>query len=594
MKEGRVTCPHAPKCPGCPLIRLPYEAQAAVKRDRVLEVVARFPVLAGSSVRDTVRAASPTGYRARAKLAAADGRIGLFSQGSHAVVDVPECRVLEPVVLCAVNAVRTAAADLAAAGLGVPLRAVDARSVDDGVLLTLVVPDGTDEVRVRNLADRVVGIEPSVTGVALGFRDEDSRQVLGRAPRPLLGAARATCHVRPRGPFHYATHGAFTQANRSQQAALFDGILGALEARLGSVRGLSVLELFAGSGALSVELAARGARVTAVEVFEPAARLAGEAAEAQNLDIAVRVEDAARATSTAVAERRAFDVVVANPPRRGLVPSIREDLAALSPKLVVYVSCEPRTLVRDLADIRYRGFLPVLLAPYDMMPLTEEVETLAVLAPAPVPPPEVLYADAELIAVEKPPHEPTTPQGEHASSLLARVRRLDGAENAVPVHRLDASTSGVCLFARRPEHVAALSSALSAGEKEYVALARGITRDKGSIRRPLPDHGRARDARTRYARRQVVGGHSLLTVRPDEGRKHQIRRHLASIGHPVVGDARYGDPRTNQHFAALHGLDRTFLHCSRIRIEHCSRALELEAKLAPDLGIVLDHLPDRR
>jgi 23S rRNA-/tRNA-specific pseudouridylate synthase len=250
------------------------------------------------------------------------------------------------------------------------------------------------------------------------------------------------------------------------------------------------------------------------------------------------------------------------------------------------------TLGRDLADLARHGLAPRSLSPFDMMPQTEEVESLAVLERAECPLPAVLYQDERLVAVVKSPHEPTIPQGEHGSSLLDRVRRLEGAAEAVPVHRLDIGTSGVCLMARRPEHVAALAAALSEGEKEYVALVKGVVRDKGSIRRPLVERGRPLAARTRYSRREVVGGHSLVAVRPDEGRKHQIRRHFASLGHPVVGDERYGDPRTNDYFAMKHFLDRPFLHCVRIILDLPGNAVELTAplSLAPDLSAVLESL----
>src|SRR5262249_29871924 len=147
---------------------------------------------------------------------------------------------------------------------------------------------------------------------------------------------------------------------------------------------------------------------------------------------------------------------------------------------------------------------------------------LALVVRSEPPLPDILHEDEHFVAVVKAPHEPTTPQGEHPGSLLSRVRRLPGAAEAVPVHRLDLGTSGVCLMAKKPEYVASIAKALAQGQKEYVALCKGVVREKGAIRRPLVEHGRPHEARTRYARREVVGGHSRVTVRPDEGRKHQI------------------------------------------------------------------------
>ena len=582
----RVTCAHAAECPGCPLISLPYGEQLAEKRGRVSRVLGRFDELSECTVPETVPAEAIVGYRARAKLVVGGNKLGLFAKGSHRVVDLPECAVLDPAIALVASTVRRNLPFL------MPLRALDLRRVDDGVLATLVVPEGTTESAVHSEAERLMRETTAIVGVAVSYREEGSAQVLGRSPQAVLGSASVRCRVTEKGPFHLAAPGGFAQAHRAQQGALFSAIEEAIFADRRSLGGAEVLELYAGAGALSLELASRGARAVAVESFEPSARKVEEAAQAQNLDVTAIAGDAAEQVALLVSRGRRFDAVVVNPPRRGLTPGLRADLARLSPKVLVYVSCEPLTLARDLADLARRGIAPRSIAPYDMMPLTEEVETLAVLGACPVPLPEIIFSDDRLIAVVKPPHEPTTPQGEHVGSLLDRVRLLDGAESAVPVHRLDAGTSGVCLFARGPEHVGALARALTEGEKEYITLARGVTRDKGSIRRPLFEHGRPYEARTRYARRGVVSGHSLALVRPDEGRKHQIRRHLAVIGHPVVGDDRYGDARTNQYFAMRHFLDRPFLHCVRICIEHDGRSIELNAELAPDLALVLEGLEE--
>jgi 23S rRNA (uracil1939-C5)-methyltransferase len=545
----------------------------------------RFAELARTNVLAVVPADPIVGYRARAKLVVNGPLIGLYARGTHRVVDIPDCRVLDPEL------------SRAAAGLrrhmpvDVTLRAVDLRRMTEGVLATLVVPDRTDEARVRQAAEALVKAVPEITGVALSYRDERSHQLLGRPPTPLIGTHREKVHVLGTdGPFHFVAAGSFTQAHPGQQRRLLESILGAMVRELGATAQPSVLELYSGAGALSLALASRGARVVAAESYEPAAELAREAARVQGLDVRVEAGDAADVVRSEVLDGHQPDVVVVNPPRRGLSPVVREEIPQLRPRLIVYVSCEPLTLARDLADFARRGYAARTITPFDMMPLTEEVEGLAILMRGEPPPPEIVHEDERLIAVVKPPHEPTTPQGEHPSSLLSRVRRLGGAAEAAPVHRLDIGTSGVCLFAREPRHVAELAHALGHGQKEYIALCKGVVRDKGSIRRPLVEQGLPHEARTRYTRREIVGGHSRVTVRPDEGRKHQIRRHLASLGHPVVGDDRYGDPRTNEYFLMRHFLDRPFLHCHKIELDHRGRSLELRAPLAPDLESVLESL----
>jgi 23S rRNA (uracil1939-C5)-methyltransferase len=301
-------------------------------------------------------------------------------------------------------------------------------------------------------------------------------------------------------------------------------------------------------------------------------------------------DDATAAIVTAARRAEAIDAVVVNPPRRGLSPELREALADLSPELVAYVSCDPETLARDLSHLARAGLATRRAQPFDMLPLTGHVETLVFLSRTRPTPPRVLFESESLVAVEKPAHEPTTPQGEHTRSLLARVRLLPDMAEAVPVHRLDAGTSGVCLFARRPSLVAPLAAALAAGEKRYVALVRGIIRPKGTIARALKDEGRTLEATTRYTRKKIVGGHSLVEARPAEGRTHQIRRHLASLDHAVLGDERYGHPPSNKHFAEKHALDRTFLHCARITLTIDGAEQIIASELPGDLELVLSRL----
>jgi len=143
-------------------------------------------------------------------------------------------------------------------------------------------------------------------------------------------------------------------------------------------------------------------------------------------------------------------------------------------------------------------------------------------------------------------------------------------------------------FAPSGPALAALGRAFASGavEKEYLALVRGVPRRSGRVR-----SGDGGD--TRYQLVEVVGGYGLLSVRPATGGRHQIRRHLRRIGHPILGDQRYGDQRANRFLAETCGLARPFLHLAVLELpavgadEHPVR---VESPLPPELGIVLDRL----
>jgi 23S rRNA (uracil1939-C5)-methyltransferase len=541
------------------------------------------------------------GYRTRAKWVVAPGpRLGMYATGGgHDVVDVPGCLVAAPALDRAAEALRALLreggfgpwfAPFDGRGAGA-LKAVDLRQVEGGegprALVTLVLERERSPApgALVPVAEALAGRAPEVVGVALNVSDGASPQLLGAETRHVWGATKAFDRVGDVDTV--ASFGAFVQAHRGQATRLQGWVL---ELGRGARR---ALDLYGGSGAFGLALARAGAAVDLVETLPAAAEAAREAAEAAGLSLRAHAGDAERLLGSLVEGGERYDLVVVNPPRRGLAPGVRRLLGALKPARLAYVSCDPRTLARDLDHLARLGLKVEAVRPLDMMPLTEQVECFVALAPAPPPAPEVLFEGADLVVVNKPPHEPTTPQGEHRGSLLERVRALPGCERAVPVHRLDGGTSGACLFARRPEAAGAWAAALGAPDavKTYTALVRGHCPPFGTVRRPLQDGARRLEASTRFRRARAVGGHSLVAALPAQGRNHQVRRHLAMLGHAVVGDARYGEGATNRHFFEAHGLDRPFLHCARIALPASPAGpVTFEAPLAPDLEASLRSL----
>jgi 23S rRNA (uracil1939-C5)-methyltransferase len=576
------------------------------KQGDVSHARGHYPALAQVTVLPTLGADPITGYRTRAKLVVGgDGSLGLYEDGAeHVVLDIPGCRVLSPALALVANAIRSHRKQ-GDATTTTAWRAVDLREVDTPgsgaprVLVTLVVERSKD-LRLETLRDeaRTLAREaPSVAGVSVNFHDGKSPRILGSETMHLVGETGAMDRLG--GSTQHATFGAFAQAHRGQAAKVHDLVAHALlpPGHASRRHRVSVVDLYGGSGAIALALAERGAEVTLVESFGPAATRAQEAAARQGLTLETIVAEAAPALATFVRQKRRFDAAVVNPPRRGIDPVARQALARLAPDVVAYVSCDPVTLARDLDHLARLGFATSELQPLDMIPLTDHTETVAILRRGDPPSPVVLLEDADVIAVAKAPHEPTTPQGEHATSLLARVQRLPGFAEAAPIHRLDVGTSGAVFFARHPSKVHPWSQALGAesAEKVYLALVRGETAEHGRVDRPLEDGKRRLEATTLWKRITTLGGHSLLEVRPEEGRTHQIRRHLAAIHHPVLGDARYGHTPSNRYFEEKHGLDRTFLHCQRIAISHpnTGNPVVVQAPLAGDLEGVLERLREK-
>jgi tRNA pseudouridine65 synthase len=200
----------------------------------------------------------------------------------------------------------------------------------------------------------------------------------------------------------------------------------------------------------------------------------------------------------------------------------------------------------------------------------------------------LLHLDEDIVAVDKPPGLLVHPSALDAHESLTALSLLR-AQLGTPlwtVHRLDKGTSGVLVFARNVTMARLLGAAFEAGavRKHYRALVRGWPPDSGEIDHPLardperPSTGQPRVAAvTRFQRLQCIewpfsdGRHptsryAVLDLEPLNGRRHQIRRHLKHVAHPIVGDSTHGKGAHNRAVAGWLGMDRLWLHALRLHL----------------------------
>ncbi len=606
----------------------PYGQQCSTKLRRLERALGRYGLRAGRTVAEMLPAELVTGYRRRAKLVvarrprasrrgesarAAEVAVGLYQRNDNQrVVDITDCQVLSPTLRQIVQTIRELAGSppselsalLTPAGAeGGVLTGLDIRELrppEEGesgggaaVLLTLVLK-AEHAAALEELRSAAVELRrrlPVVAGLAANLR-HGSPQQSNTEFVPLSGCTDGKDALGT--GYQLVSHTSFLHVHQGQANRLYE-LLALLVERVTGGRSGRVLDLYGGTGAIALSLAQRGHQLTLVESYPPAAALAVRAAQAQRLPVEVVTGDVASVTRVLAAAHSSFDVAVANPPRRGLSPAARESLAALQPSCAIYVACDLDNLSRDLDHLARLGYALDELHQLDMLPLTEEVEVVATLRRGPLPAPAVLYQDDELVALDKAAYEPVLPQQEYPGSLIERARPgLSGAEWQ-PILEVEAGTSGVCLFSRTSAAAARWEASLRKGGRlVYLAAARGVTPAKGAITRELRGSEEGRPARTRYRRLTIGGGHSVLRVVPERQQAHQIRRHLAAIGHPVLGDARYGHPPTNRYFEEKHGLDRSFLHLVRVEIEHplSGERLLIESPLPADLRAALARASD--
>ena len=215
----------------------------------------------------------------------------------------------------------------------------------------------------------------------------------------------------------------------------------------------------------------------------------------------------------------------------------------------------------------------------------------------------VPYADAHLLVVDKPAGVVVHPARGHRAGTLAQALAgvATGGEDAARagiVHRLDRDTSGLLVVARSEEAHRALRAALQARAitREYLVLVEGRpTARAGTIDAPLGRDRRVRmrmstdtdvprEAVTHFEIERALPRTTLLRVRLETGRTHQIRAHLQAIGHPVVGDPEYGTP-------GRLGLERQFLHATRLAFAHpvTGEPVDVSSPLPPDLQAALER-----
>jgi tRNA pseudouridine65 synthase len=216
----------------------------------------------------------------------------------------------------------------------------------------------------------------------------------------------------------------------------------------------------------------------------------------------------------------------------------------------------------------------------------------------------ILHEDQAIVVVAKPSgllvHR--TDQAPDDQVVLQLARDATGGAHLYPVHRLDRGASGVLVLARSSEAARVLHVQFEDGhaEKRYLALVRGTPPDAGIIDHPIPrrEDGPRVPAVTEFRRLATITTeivdragqsrqqtYSLVEARPRSGRRHQVRRHLKHVGHPLLGDVHYGKSEHNRLARARYGLERLALHARSLAFDHPTTGARVcfEAPLPDDL-----------
>jgi 23S rRNA (uracil1939-C5)-methyltransferase len=388
-------CPAFGRCGGCTLQHLAYPAQLEYKRQRVVDAMVHAFGAAGDAPTVGPAIGSPLqlGYRNRAKLVAsalgdpvAGGAPGLvlgaYEPRSHRVVDLAGCRTVAPELertagaLVQLGRARGVVPYDEATGRG-QLRYVILRSNRRGdVLAWLVAPRLGDALTwAQPLAAELAAAVPNVSGVVLHENGARGNSLYGdpspSGVRTLWGRERLVDNI---GDVELAVEArTFFQVNRDAAALLYREAVERAEVRPDD----RVLDLYAGAGTIARTFAPRVAEVVAVEVTTEGA--ADCAAGEQPPGLRTLCQDAGAAAAHFASTGARFDLVVVDPPRKGCEPELLRHLATIARRSIVYVSCCPETLARDLERLHRHGMRPGSVAPVDLFPGTPHVECVVAL-----------------------------------------------------------------------------------------------------------------------------------------------------------------------------------------------------------------------
>ena len=373
-------CPYFGRCGGCQFQHMSYQEELWAKRQRVEDALRR---LGGSDVpiEGILGAKDPLHYRNKSQYpVGADGSIGFYQLRSHKVVPIRRCLIQSEVSDAAAEAVGVWARRYKVppydetTGKGL-LRHIYIRVNRKGESLCCVVVNGRQVPREPELMALIRAAAPKTVGVVLNSNTRRGNVILGEKYRTLWGQDFLMDTLR--GLTFKLSVPSFYQVNRDQAEVLYGKALD-YAALTGEE---TVLDLYCGTGTITLCLARQAKRAIGAEIVAPAIEDARENAQRNGIgNVEFFRGDASDIAAKLEAEGLRPDVITVDPPRKGLAPDVIASVAGMAPERVVYVSCDPATLGRDVKLFAGLGYQARRATAVDMFPGPAHVETICLLS----------------------------------------------------------------------------------------------------------------------------------------------------------------------------------------------------------------------
>lgn len=361
------------RCGGCHLQHLGYAHQLAIKTEQVHECLARIGKLSEVPVAPMLGSARPFGYRNKVlyHYDSARGVLGLMERREHRILDTPRCLISDPradVIMARIRALAAALPPLRPLLHQVQVQ-VGQRTGD--CLVTVIVREKPPVAVQQRLWE---AIRDQASGLWLHVKTADTPARF-KGDTTLI-AGMAGIHERVGEHLFRLEPQSFFQVNTGQMERLYDLVREAAMLQGGEV----VLDLYSGGGSIALTLAPYCRQVYGVEIDRQATLLAIQQAETSGIhNCRFRTGKVERILYRYLAQRMRPELAVLDPPRAGCHPEVLQALTKLQVPRVIYVSCSPPTLARDLRHLRDLGYQTSIVQPLDMFPHTYHIECVATL-----------------------------------------------------------------------------------------------------------------------------------------------------------------------------------------------------------------------
>ena len=368
-------CPLYNDCGGCQLQHLNYSAQLNWKRQQVVDAVERIGKLNGVEIFETLGMENPLHYRNKMQFPVGKNlQIGCYARGSHKIIDTQACMIQNELNDKILNAVRNVAKKFQIQPYNEDthkgfLRHVMGRIGFNGEFMIVLVTATKNFPNEKNFVRALVKELPNVTSIQQNVQTFHNNVILGRDTRILYG--KATIHDKIGNFTFNISARSFFQVNTVQTEILYKTALDFAELHGHE----TIIDAYCGTGTISLFMARKARKVIGIEVVSSAIADAKRNARENNIRNAeFMVGDAVKVLPRIF---EPVDVVIVDPPRAGCDKKVLETFAGMNPEKIIYVSCNPATLARDLKILYELGYRTKKIQPVDMFPFTSHVESVA-------------------------------------------------------------------------------------------------------------------------------------------------------------------------------------------------------------------------